>query len=63
MGPAWRSQLLSARLVNRIACWLPPASASATPSAVSMTLSAGTQRLTSPMRSASRPSMKSLVRR
>src|SRR5207245_6881209 len=60
MGPAWRSQLLSARLANRIAGWLPPASASATDQTVSMSLSAGTPRLPRPLRSPSPPPMHSL---
>ena len=63
MGPAWRSQLFSARLVQRIEGWLPRARRVATSHAVSMSRAAGTQRLTSPIRSASRPSRKSEVRR
>ena len=63
MGPAMRSQLLSERLVQRIACWAPVASLSATSKALGSTSAGGTHRLTSPMRSASRPSTKSLVSR
>src|SRR5260370_3936751 len=60
-GPATRSQLLSERLVNRTACCGPRASLCATSIALSSSLSAGTQRLTSPIRSSSLPSIKSAV--
>ena len=63
MGPAMRSQLLRLRLVRRIAFCAPSASLSATSNAFVMSSAAGTVRLTSPMRSASLPSMKSQVSR
>ena len=63
IGPACRSQLLSARLVQRIAGWLPCASRVAMSHAVSMSFTPGTHRLTRPIRSASLPSRKSDVSR
>jgi hypothetical protein len=61
IGPASRIQLLSAFLVARMAVWLPWASRETVDRILSISCSAGTHRLTSPMRSASRPSMKSAV--
>src|SRR5262245_29650992 len=61
IGPAWRSQLFSARLAHWIEIWLPRASRSATSSALGMTGSGGRYIVTMRIRSASRPSMKSAV--
>ena len=63
IGRAMFIQPLSERLVRRIAPWLPAASLSATDRALSMSCARGTQALTSPMRSASLPSMNSAVSR
>src|SRR5205085_1754921 len=63
LGPAWRSQLLSACLVHLTAVALVCASLRATLRAVLYTSSLGTQRATSPIRSASSPVSGSLVNR
>lgn len=63
LGPASRSQLLSACLVQRIAVALPAASFFATSSAVAWTSASSTQSATSPIRSASAPDSGWLVSR
>src|SRR5258708_540835 len=55
LGPANRSQLFSACLVQRIAVVLPAASVRATSNALSSTWASGTATATRPMRSASAP--------
>ena len=61
MGCALRIQWLRERLVHSIACWGPVARRSAISIACGTTWSTGTVFVTSPIRSASRPSMKSPV--
>src|SRR4029450_10533939 len=55
VGPAMRSQLLRAYLVQRTALWEPPASLTATSRATSCSSASSTHRDTSPIRSASSP--------
>src|SRR5258708_10733389 len=61
LGPARRSQLLSACLVQRIAVALPALKVRAMSKAVSMTCASGTATRTRPMRSASAPDKDLLV--
>jgi hypothetical protein len=63
LGPAKRSQLLRACLVNRIAVVLPAANVLATSKARSITSASGTQSPTKPMRSASNPDKGLFVKR
>src|SRR5580658_3362843 len=62
-GRAWRSHWFMTRLVHCTAVALPAARRVAMATASDRTSSSGTQRVTSPMRSASGPSTKSAVRR